>query len=131
MKKYLPTSYAAAAIELTKQGYAHGDIAQVLLHHLKKAKRLSQLPSIIAELDARARVGDGTVIDVYTAHTLSAEQKQQVASLAKKLFAPDVALRTHEDSALVGGITLRNGDEVIDFSVSTLVSQLHTHLKKE
>lgn len=131
MKKYLPTSYASAAIELVSQGYSHEDIAHVLLTHLKKAKRLTFMPAIVAEIEERVALGDGQIIDVYSAQPLDEKSKKEITQLTEKLYKAPVTLRTHEDSSLVGGLTLKNGDEVIDFSVATLVSHLHTHIKQD
>ena len=130
MKKYLPTSYAAAVIELVSQGYTHDDVSRVLLAHLRKAKKLSLLPVIIETLEEYGKAGKGEVIDVYTAHRLDEHQKSEIAKLCKHLYHADVTVRSHEDSSLVGGITLKRGDEVTDFSVTTLVANLHTHIKQ-
>jgi len=130
MKKYLPTSYAAASLELVSQGYTHDDVSRVLLAHLRKAKKLSLLPVIIQSIEEYEKAGKGEVIDVYTAHPLDEKQRKEIAKLCEHLYHTEVTVRSHEDSSLVGGITLKRGDEVTDFSVTTLVDNLHTHIKQ-
>jgi len=130
MKTYLPTSYAAAAIELVKKGYSPADVSKVLIHHLRKAKRSSLVYSIAEHVEELAKLGEGEVVDVYTTHPVDAQDKKNIADLAHELYGVKVSLREHEDRSLIGGIILRRGDEVTDYSVATLVAKLHTYLKQ-
>lgn len=130
MKKYLPTSYAAAALELLSQGYKHEEVSRALCAHLQKAKKLSLLPVIVRDIAEKSEAGTGVVVDVFTAHRLTDPGKREIAKLCEKLYKTAVTVRTHEDSSLVGGMVLKRDDEVIDYSVTTLVSNLHTYIKQ-
>ena len=130
MKKYLPTSYAAATLELLSQGYKHEEVSRALCTHLQKAKKLSLLPIIVRDIAEQSDAGTGVVVDVFTAHRLAEPGKREIMKLCKQLYKTAVTLRTYEDSSLVGGVVLKRGDEVIDYSVATLVSNLHTYIKQ-
>lgn len=131
MKGYLPESYATAVLELIEQGYDEAKVAQALTSRLVREKKTSQLGAILSLIKERIALGDGELVDVFTAHE---QDEKEIAQLSKRLegvYGKKVTLRTHVDPNILGGIILKNGDEVINYSIQNLLSELHTFIEKD
>ena len=98
-----------------------GNFLGVLAHN----GRLRQLPAIIAELKrlAAAHRGETTAL-VTSAHPLD---PGQIATLKQQLTARAgraVAIDAHVDPAILGGIVIRLGSQMIDASIRTKLDTL-------
>jgi F-type H+-transporting ATPase subunit delta len=72
-------------------------------------------------LELAAEALDEAVATVYTARELSADEQQRLAAALGRQYAKDVQLHVVVDAALIGGLRVEIGDDVID---GTVVSRL-------
>lgn len=91
--------------------------------------RLAALPEIATQfralVNARAGVSDATV---YSAYPIEAGQLAEVVAALEKRFARKLNARVEIDPALIGGIRVVVGDEVLDTSVKARLEQMKVAL---
>ena len=100
-----------------------GRITDLVYHFLltvNEKNRLDQLQGIIRAFVAMAQDRKGMIeADAYVATMLNDEGVQQISSGVGNVIGKQVLLRQHVDPALIGGLKLRIGDQLIDGSVAT------------
>ncbi len=84
--------------------------------HLR-GRRLEQSVDTLSQLAAERR--DQLVAAVTAAEPLSADQERRLAAALERIYGSAVNLNINIDPALVGGITVKIGDEVIDGSIAS------------
>jgi F-type H+-transporting ATPase subunit delta len=96
---------------------------------LAKRSRFAVLPDVSAEYDALVRESRGIVAaDVTTPSPLSAAELAKVRAGVEQLAGSKVELTTTMDPRLVGGLTIRIGDKLIDASVAGRLARLRGQL---
>ena len=96
---------------------------------LTKHGRFAMLPEVSAEYDALVREARGIVAaTVTTPAPLSAKELADVKSRVEKLAGAKVELTTATDPALMGGLTIRIGDRLIDDSLQGRLTRLRGRL---
>ena len=91
--------------------------------------RFSILPDVSAEYDALVRKSRGIVAaTVTTPEPLTKEELAQVTSRVEQLAGAKVELTTATDPKLLGGLTIRIGDKLIDASVQGRLARLRGRL---
>ena len=91
--------------------------------------RFGILTLVSAEYDAMVRESRGIVAaTVTTPAPLSAQELAAVGTRAEQLASAHVELRTEIDPSLVGGLTIRIGDRLIDASVRGRLERLRGRL---
>ena len=121
---------AAGAVVATAEAIGVGEVTRNFLGVLAQNRRLGQLPGIIRayrQLAARHR-GERTA-EVTSAHPLTDDQ---VAELRKQLRArvgTDVTVDLSVDPALLGGLVVRIGSQMIDSSIRTRLNSLAHAMK--
>ena len=97
-----------------------GEIQKKTTNFLKvlgEAKRLSLLPDILSEYQKLlAKKNKLNNVLVTTAFELSKDQEDQLESLLKKRYGKNLSTIVKVDKDLIGGLTVKSGDEVIDLS---------------
>ncbi|MGA0857582.1 MAG: F0F1 ATP synthase subunit delta [Candidatus Nanopelagicales bacterium] len=73
--------------------------------------------------DIAASIRNRTVAEVRVAIALSAEQSTKLASVLKRLAGKDVSLNVIIDPNIIGGVSVRLGDEVFDGSIHSRLEQ--------
>ena len=91
--------------------------------------RLVLLPEIAAEYEL-LKSQNNNVLDVTieSAFPLSAEQQQLLTEALKKRFNRDVNVEVVENKALIAGVVIRAGDQVIDDSALNKLEKMRTRL---
>jgi len=99
------------------------------LRVLADNRRLALLPEIAAHYETLRAVAENTVdVDVVSATALDAAQQERLnASLSTRLKRR-VRMRMSVDPTLLGGLTVRAGDLVIDGSLKGRLQRLATDL---
>ena len=108
-----------------ESGVAVGDDWRNFLALLAHSKRLTYLPEIAAQYEARRAEVENTVdVEITTAMALSPEQRATLESALARRFGRKVRLAERVDAALVGGAIVRAGDLVIDGSLQGHLARL-------
>jgi F-type H+-transporting ATPase subunit delta len=96
---------------------------------LAQRGRFSILPDVSAEYDALVRKSRGIVAATVTTPTpLTDKELAQVTARVEKLAGAKVELTTATDPKLLGGLTIRIGDKLIDASVLGRLQRLRGRL---
>ncbi|MBL8659406.1 MAG: F0F1 ATP synthase subunit delta [Rhodospirillales bacterium] len=107
-----------------------GPLVQKFVGLVATHRRLFALPAMIAAYQQMMADRRGeTVAEVVAAQTLSAEQLGAIAAILKKAVGTDVALSTRVDPQLLGGLIVKVGSRMIDFSLSTKLKRLSLAMK--
>ncbi len=107
-----------------------GPLVQKFVGLVAANRRLFALPAMIAAYQQMMADRRGeTVAEVVAAQTLSAEQLSAVTAVLKKAVGTDVALSTRVDPQLLGGLIVKVGSRMIDFSLSTKLKRLSLAMK--
>jgi len=105
------------------------DVMEFLVIVLE-ARRLEHLPAIGRAYDEMADAFEGLVrVEVRTFLPLSPEERKRlVETLGKVTGGRQVTLLEHEDKTLLGGMTVRIGDVMVDGSVAGRLKKLKESL---
>ena len=119
-----------AEVLLSVLGDRLGAEGENLVRLLVENKRLALLPEIVAMFEALKAEQDGEL----TAHIISAFEldARQMAGMVAKLearFGRKVTATQSVDDALIGGVVIQVGDEVMDASVRGGLAALAVTLK--
>jgi len=102
---------------------------QNFLKLLIENNRLSLVPAITELFETYKAEDEGSIeIDVTTAFEFTDEAKKKFSATLKKVFGKKVSMKVTVDSALIGGVLVRAGDQVIDASVRGQLQQLAQRL---
>lgn len=102
---------------------------QNFLKLLIENNRLSLIPAITELFETYKAEDEGSIeIDVTTAYAFTKETKQGFNATLEKVFGKKVNMKVAVDSALIGGVVVRAGDQVIDASVRGQLQQLAQRL---
>ena len=97
-----------------------GEIQKKTTNFLKvlgEAKRLSLLPDILNEYQKLlAKKNKLNNVLITTAFELSEAQEEQLGGLLKKRYGKNLSTKVVVNKDLIGGLTIKSGDEVIDLS---------------
>ncbi|HEX6402951.1 MAG TPA: F0F1 ATP synthase subunit delta [Pseudonocardiaceae bacterium] len=95
-----------------------------LLEQVVRSPRRRPLPEIVEQLvDRAAARRQRSVAYVTAAGPLSAEQEQRLIDALGAIYRRSISLKVDVDPALLGGLVIRVGDEVIDGSVAGRLEQ--------
>jgi F-type H+-transporting ATPase subunit delta len=97
---------------------------------LAQNRRLAELGSVIAAFEglASAHRGEATA-DVTSAHKLDAAQVKALKAQLKTKVGRDVAVNLTVDPAILGGLIVKIGSQMIDSSIKTRLNTLATAMK--
>jgi F-type H+-transporting ATPase subunit delta len=91
--------------------------------------QIEQLDAILTELGRLARVGPARkTARVTSAVPLTSAEQEAFRDKVTRRFGPDLEFQFEVDPALMGGIVLRVGDQVIDGSVAAKLAALRDQL---
>jgi F-type H+-transporting ATPase subunit delta len=97
---------------------------------LAENERLAVLPEIASQFEEqRNRHEDVLDVKVTSAYPLTPQQIADIAATLEQRYGRKVKASADVDSELIGGVSIRVGDEVIDASVRGKLAQLAATLK--
>ena len=101
-------------------GLFRGEIQKKTTNFLRvlgEAKRLSLLPEILSEYQKLvAKKNKLNDVLITSAFELSKTQEEQIEGLLKERYGKNLSTRVEVNKNLIGGLTIKSGDEVIDLS---------------
>ena len=118
----------ATIVENLFKGKVH-DLLYRFLQVVNKKNRLAQLPEIARAFGRLVDEKYGKAeIDVWVPRELPGDQAQTVARRIGAVLNREVQLNQHVDPALVGGIRIRVGDQLIDGSIAAQLRMIRQNL---
>jgi F-type H+-transporting ATPase subunit delta len=100
------------------------------LQVLNEKGRLSVLPSIVAAFDMVVQEKLGRVeVDVFTAEPIDDDMKNTLKTKLNAVLGKEVILHSYLDGAMIGGVKLRVGDQLIDGSVATQLRAMQDRIE--
>ena len=109
------------AVAGIKAGSAQDNFIRVLVEN----RRVAVLPEIAAIYEAlRAEAEKALEVTVSSAFEVDEAQKSKIVDALTKRMNRKITLKCEIDKALIGGIVIRAGDQVIDGSVRTRLSEM-------
>ena len=97
---------------------------------LAQNRRLSQLPQVIRNFNLLAAFHRGeTTAEVTSAHPLSDDQVAALRSRLKDRVGRDVSVDLTVDPAILGGLVVKVGSQMIDGSIRTKLNNLASAMK--
>jgi F-type H+-transporting ATPase subunit delta len=120
------TAPAAGRVALLEEVLAGrtNPVTRRLLEQAVRAPRGRSLDEIVEELvDRAAARRERSVAYVTAAGPLSAQQEQRLIEVLDRIYQRPISVKVDLDPALLGGLVIRVGDEVIDGSVAARLGQ--------
>lgn len=103
--------------------------AAKFVHVLAQYRRLQFLPEIAeAYAHYQAEHEHKAVVQVKTSIPLTEAQQQQLQQALAKKWDRQIELECKEDPEMLGGLLIRFGDQVIDYSLRGLLQQLQQQI---
>ncbi|MFZ4576096.1 MAG: ATP synthase F1 subunit delta [Phycisphaerales bacterium] len=119
----------AAALQKIFKGRI-SDLTNSFLQVLNAKGRLSVLPSIVTAFDMVVQEKFGRVeVDVFTAEPIDEELKNTLRSRLQVVMGKEVVLHSYLDGAMIAGVKLRVGDQLIDGSVATQLRAMRDRIE--
>jgi len=92
---------------------------------------IALLPAVLADLERLAVSGPtAKMATVASAIELDASTRQRVEGSVRERYGQEIQVRFEVDSALIGGLMIRVGDEVIDASVAARLREIDGALRR-
>ena len=121
---------AAKAIEAVAKAMKLDSLTAKFLGVLAENRRLADLPAMIAAFDAIVADHRGEVTATVTsAHPLTADQLKALAANLKSRVGRDVTVATTVDPAILGGLVVQLGSQLIDGSIRTRLNSFAQAMK--
>lgn len=121
---------AANAIKAVAGQLKLDPLTQNFLGVIASNRRLSQLTNVIAAFRSMAAGFRGeTTAQVTTAHPLTDAQVTALKAKLKTRVGRDVAVATKVDPAILGGLVVKIGSQMIDASIKTKLNTLAHAMK--
>ena len=121
---------AVGAIGAAAQAMKLDPITANFLGVLAQNRRLSQLPQVIRAFNLLAASHRGeTTAEVTSAHPLSDDQVAALKQNLRTRIGRDVAVDLNVDPAILGGLVVKIGSQMIDGSIRTKLNSLANAMK--
>jgi F-type H+-transporting ATPase subunit delta len=125
-------SVAAAARGRSLDKIFRGTVSDTtvkFLQVLNKKGRMSHLPAIVQAFDNIVQSKLGRVeVDAYTAEPMTVEGKERLRDQLARALSRDVVIHPYTEPAMIGGVKLRIGDQLVDASVATRLRRMKDQL---
>lgn len=121
---------AAKAISATAQQLKLDPLTANFLGVLAQNRRLAELGNVVRAFAALAAAHRGeTTAEVTSAHALSDAQVAALKTQLKTRLGRDVAVNLKVDPAILGGLVVQIGSQLLDNSIRTRLNTLATAMK--
>ena len=105
------------------------DLTLRFLLVLNRKERLSRLPSIAAAFDERVQHAFGRIeVDVYTPSPISQDEVSFIKARLQAVLQKEPVIHAYTEPAMIGGVKLQIGDQLIDASVASGLRRMRDQL---
>jgi len=126
--RVLPVATRARSLDTIFNG-SISDLTLRFLQVLNAKERLGHLYAIVASYDALVQESFGRVeVDVFTTSPISPEQLKAIRDRLGSILSKEVIVHPYTDAAMLGGVRLRIGDQLVDGSLATRLHKMRTQL---
>ena len=126
--RILPREKREASLSKILKGRVSDLVFRFLLT-LNQKGRLAQLPSIVASFDQLVQASFGRIeVDVFTASPISSDELALIQGRLKQALGKEPVVHPYTDSAMIGGLKVQIGDQLIDASVASSLRKLKDRL---
>ncbi len=110
-------------------GIALSERTKNLLRTMVENGRLAALPEVATQFRAQVEAASGvSQAIVYSAFEIDAQQLAEVSQALEKRFGRKLKVEVEVEPALIGGVRVVVGDQVLDTSVRARLQQMKTAL---
>ena len=121
---------ATRAVAATAQAMKLDQVTANFLGVLARNRRLAQLPAVIRAFNLLAARHRGEITaEVTSAHQLDGGQVDAIKQNLRSRMGRDIAVDLHVDPAILGGIVVKIGSQMIDGSIRTKLNTLAQVMK--
>lgn len=123
---------AAARVGLLDAAFPHSnDYTRALLNRaVTKAEHRTITATLVDYIDAAADAGEHMVAAVTSAMPLKRDQEERLTQILTKTYGREVRLHVGIDPAVIGGLRIHIGDDVIDGTIATRIAAAREAFKK-
>lgn len=108
------------------------DLTVKFLRLLNRKGRLGHLPAITEVLDHIVQEAFGRIeVDVFTAEALAMHERDRISTRVAEITGKQVVLHSYVEPAMLGGVKLKIGDQLIDDSLATQLRRVRDKLATE
>lgn len=101
------------------------DLTYKFLQVINEKDRLGHLPAIVGAFEQLVQQAYGRVeVDVYTAAPIDQNEINAIRSRLQSMLGKEPVIHAYTDEAMIGGLRLQIGDQLIDGSVQTQLRKL-------
>lgn len=118
----------AAIVDALLSKKAHAGTVAIVDHLVRspRGRRVGEMLARAADLVAAA--GGSRIATVTSAAPLSTKQQGRLAAALKKTYDSDIQINSVVDPAVIGGVRIQIGDDVIDGTVAARLADLRLQL---
>jgi F-type H+-transporting ATPase subunit delta len=129
--RVLPVAERSTSLEKIFSGRV-SDLVLRFLQVLNEKGRLGHLPAVAAAYERIVQDKFGRIeVDLYTAAPASREEIEQVKTRLQKALGKEPVIHAYTEPAMIGGLKLQIGDQLIDGSIATRLRQMRNQLASE
>ncbi|TVQ61680.1 MAG: ATP synthase F1 subunit delta [Phycisphaerales bacterium] len=129
--RLIPTERRAPALEAILKGRVD-DLTYRFLQILNAKGRLGHLGPITTAFDGLVQHAFGRIeVDVTTAQPISPEMLEEIRARLADQLGKDPILHPYTDPAILGGVRLRIGDQLVDATLASRLRQLKNKLDSD
>ncbi|MBL9002005.1 MAG: ATP synthase F1 subunit delta [Phycisphaerae bacterium] len=108
------------------------DLTLRFLLVLNDKGRLPHLPAISAAFDSLVQEKFGRIeVDVFTAEPLTGDDLRSMRERLGQALKKEVVVYPYTESAMIGGVKFRIGDQLIDASLATQLRQMRDQIERD
>lgn len=126
--KALPIERRDGSLRAILEGRA-SDLTVRFLRLLNRKGRLGHLPAIVEAYDHIVQEAFGRVeVDIYTVEALDPEDRDRIREKVQATIGKEIVLHEYVEPAMLGGVKLKIGDQLIDDSLQAQLRRARQRL---
>lgn len=129
--KIIPVTKKERSLRAILEGRVSELVVNLVLL-LNRKERAGRLVRVIAAFDQMVQEKFGRVeVDVYTRFPMPTEQLDRLRETLRVALKREPVVYTYTDPAMIGGLRVRVGDQLVDASFATRLRKMRDLLKEE